>query len=90
MPSAEQKVLVLESRGAPQAIQTKPVSAPGAGQLLVRVEAAGLNPADWKISKHDFPGIKLPTSLGFEGAGVIEEVGDGVQRLKPGDRMSAF
>jgi NADPH:quinone reductase-like Zn-dependent oxidoreductase len=87
MPSVEQKVLVLQSRGTPQVIQTKSVSAPGAGQLLVRVEAAGLNPADWKVCKFDVPWIKLPASLGFEGAGVVEQVGDGVQRIKIGDRM---
>jgi NADPH:quinone reductase-like Zn-dependent oxidoreductase len=87
MPPVEQKALVLQSLGTPLFIQTKPVSTPGTGQLLVRVEAAGLNPADWKVCKIEVPFIKLPISLGFEGAGVVEQVGDGVPRIKVGDRM---
>jgi NADPH:quinone reductase-like Zn-dependent oxidoreductase len=69
------------------AIHSKPVPAPGPGQLLVRIEASGLNPADWKIRKSGLPFFKMPGTLGFEGAGVIEQVGDGVEKLVSGDRM---
>jgi NADPH:quinone reductase-like Zn-dependent oxidoreductase len=87
MPPAEHKVLVLESHGSPMVVHSKPVPVPSAGQLLVRIEATGLNPADWKIRKRGVPWFKVPGPLGFEGAGVVEEVGDGVERVVSGDRM---
>jgi NADPH:quinone reductase-like Zn-dependent oxidoreductase len=87
MHPAEHKVLVLESYGSPMVVHSKPVPTPGPGQLLVRVEATGLNPADWKIRKRGVSWFKVPGPLGFEGAGVVEQVGDGVERVVSGDKM---
>lgn len=62
---------------------------PKAGEVLVRVHAAGLNPLDAKIragaaahAQHPLPAI-----LGIDLAGVVEAVGPGVQRFQPGDAV---
>lgn len=87
MPPTEQKVLVLDAVKAPFTVQTKPVDKPGSGQLVVRVEATGLNPADWLIREYGVPWVTLPGILGLEGSGVVEEVGEGVENVTPGERM---
>lgn len=58
---------------------------PGISQILVRVQAAGVNPTDWKHrSAKGFLG-QLPNVLGWDAAGVVESVGLGVTIFKPGD-----
>lgn len=65
---------------------------PGAGQLLVKVHAAGVNPVDYKIRngamKMVVP-LPFPLVLGSELSGVVEQVGAGVSRFKPGDAVFA-
>ncbi|MFE2542587.1 NADP-dependent oxidoreductase [Actinacidiphila glaucinigra] len=61
--------------------------APGIGQLLVRVHAAGLNPTD---TKHRQSGLFLgapPFVLGWDVSGVVEETGLGVALFRPGDEV---
>lgn len=67
----------------------KPAVRPGT--VLVKVAAAGMNPFDWKMidgimddgkTKHQFPLI-----MGVDGAGTVEEVGEGVTRFKAGDKV---
>ncbi|WP_022881758.1 NADP-dependent oxidoreductase [Gryllotalpicola ginsengisoli] len=64
---------------------------PGPGQLRVRVRANGLNPADYKIF-HDAEhaknyGAVPPTGVGFDFAGEVDEVGEGVTRYTVGDAV---
>ena len=61
-----------------------PVPVPGPGELLVRVQAAGVNPGDWRVRNGAY-GIAGPAVLGREVAGTIEEVGDDVHGFAPGD-----
>jgi NADPH:quinone reductase-like Zn-dependent oxidoreductase len=67
-----------------------PVPVAGAGQVLVRVRAAGINALDWKVRegyvRDAFP-LELPTVLGIELAGVVEAVGPGATRFRVGDRV---
>lgn len=63
------------------------VGAPGAGQVLIRNHAVGLNFIDIYFRTGLYPTPALPATLGFEGAGVIEAVGEGVTHLKVGDRV---
>lgn len=72
------EVLVLEEVPTPQ---------PGAGQVLVKVVAAGVNPADWKMRSGMFGQLPLPITPGLEGSGVVEAVGEGVTEFKPGDEV---
>lgn len=66
-----------------------PDPVPGAGELLVRVRAAGLNGADILQRKGAYPPPPgYPADIpGLEFAGEVEAVGDGVRRFKPGDRV---
>jgi NADPH:quinone reductase-like Zn-dependent oxidoreductase len=61
---------------------------PGAGEVLVGVRAAAANPYDWKVRNGEMKimtGRKFPRGLGYDFAGVIEAVGEGVTRLRVGD-----
>ena len=67
-----------------------PCPRPNAGELLIRVHAAGVNPVDWKIREgylKDMLQHKLPLILGWDLSGVVESVGSGVTRLKVNDEV---
>ncbi|WP_034238414.1 alcohol dehydrogenase catalytic domain-containing protein, partial [Saccharomonospora iraqiensis] len=68
------------------------VGAPAAGQVRVRVRAAGVNPVDCKLRRGDFAegGDTFPQRLGNEFAGTVEQVGPGVTGLAPGDDVLGF
>lgn len=74
--------------GVVQLIETDP-PAPGPGQLLVKVRAAGINPIDWKIREGagGRMGLELPIRLGSEAAGTVERLGPGVTGFAPGDAV---
>jgi S-(hydroxymethyl)glutathione dehydrogenase/alcohol dehydrogenase len=59
---------------------------PGPGEVLVRVGASGVCHTDLSIALGRFP-YELPIVLGHEGAGIVEAVGEGVDRAKPGDHV---
>ncbi|MBB4682602.1 NADP-dependent oxidoreductase [Amycolatopsis jiangsuensis] len=63
---------------------------PGAGEVLVRVRAAAANPMDWGIrggAMKMVTGRKFPRGLGHDFAGVVEAVGEGVDRIGVGDEV---
>lgn len=61
--------------------------APAAGEVLLRVRHAGLNPADYYLAQGQYPARPpMPHVLGRDGMGTIEEIGDGVDTFAPGDR----
>jgi NADPH:quinone reductase-like Zn-dependent oxidoreductase len=63
---------------------------PQAGEVLVRVHAAGVNPIDWKVREgymKDFWPHKFPLILGRDLSGVVEEVGPRVSQFKKGDEV---
>lgn len=68
-----------------------PVPVPGPGQLLVRVRAAGVNPADWKrrngMRMPGGPPPEFPVVMGAEVAGVVEATGTGADGFAPGDAV---
>ncbi|WHX23768.1 NADP-dependent oxidoreductase [Streptomyces malaysiensis subsp. malaysiensis] len=67
-----------------------PQPTPGAGEVLIRVYAAGLNPVDYKVRQGKMrmlTHLDLPRVAGSELAGVVEETGPGVTRLAVGDRV---
>lgn len=66
-----------------------PMPLAGAGEVLVMVTAAGLNPVDvLTAGGYYFRKPSLPFQPGFEGAGVVEEAGEGVTSFKQGDRVT--
>ena len=64
----------------------RPDPTPGAGEVLVRVVRAGVNPTDWKFRAQMMTGYDEVVP-GQDGAGVVEAVGDGVADLSVGDRV---
>lgn len=97
--STSRAVQFVESFGGPEALELREVPVPdvGAGQLRVRVTAAGLNPMDWFMTSNADTatrfGLSLPCGFGNDYAGVVDRIGDGVGDLfKVGDRVfgSAF
>ncbi|MBO1413023.1 NADP-dependent oxidoreductase [Streptomyces sp. FH025] len=78
-----------DTLGAPDVLHEAEVErpAPGVGQILVAVHAAGVNPTDWK---HRERGIFLgepPYTLGWDVSGIVEAVGLGVSLFAPGDEV---
>lgn len=63
---------------------------PGEGQVQIRVHAAGVNPADWKMRggyMKQFRPVSMPWTPGLEGAGIVEALGPGVTQFQPGDAV---
>jgi NADPH2:quinone reductase len=81
----------IETTGGPEVIQWRELDlpAPGAGEVLIRHEAVGLNFIDTYLRTGLYP-MRLPGGLGFEAAGVVEAVGEGVAHLRPGQRAASF
>lgn len=79
----------MHATGGPEvlAYEQVDVSSPGPGEARVRHTAIGLNYIDTyhRTGQYKLP---LPTGIGLEGAGVVEAVGDGVDWVKPGDRVA--
>ena len=78
-----------EKAGGPEVLswQEVEVGKPGPGQVRLRQTAVGLNYIDTYHRSGLYP-LPLPSGLGSEGAGVVEEVGPGVRDLKVGDRVA--
>ena len=78
----------IHQHGGPEVMSlgSAPDAAPGPGEALVRVEAAGVNFIDTYHRTGLYP-VPLPFTPGVEGAGVVEAVGAGVSDLAPGHRV---
>jgi enoyl reductase len=78
--------------GGPEVLRLDEVelAAPGPGEVLVAIRAAGVNPVDWKIRNgwraYGRP-LDAPVRVGLDGAGIVEAVGEGVEGLRPGDEV---
>lgn len=86
------KAVRLHSYGGPEVLvyEDAPDPAPGHGDVLVQVQAAGVNPVDWKIRQGYYKekmGHTLPLIPGWDLSGVVEAVGLGVTRFKAGDEV---
>jgi len=77
------RAAVLERPGEPTRIETLAVAAPRAGEVLVRMTAAGVCHSDLHVRDGDWP-RPGPIALGHEGAGVVEAVGEGVEEALVG------
>jgi len=88
---ATMKVVEIQQYGSNNVVEIREVDRPqpGAGELLVRVRAAGVNPIDWKIRSGagERMGMTLPIRMGGELVGTVEQVGDGVRDFAHGDTV---
>lgn len=84
------KAIRVHQFGGPEVLKLEEIPAPKpeAGQVLVRIKAAGVNPADTYVRTGSYA-VKppLPYTPGVDGAGTIEAIGAGVTKWKPGDRV---
>jgi aryl-alcohol dehydrogenase len=77
---------VVEQGGGPFVLRDVELAAPRADEVLVRIVAAGICHTDLSVQSGALP-FPLPGILGHEGAGVVERVGDGVTKVRPGDQV---
>src|SRR2546426_3233348 len=84
------KAILVREFGGTEVLKLEevPTPKPAAGQVLVRIHGAGVNPYDTYMRAGTYS-VKppLPYTPGSDGAGVIEAVGDGVKKVKKGDRV---
>ena len=83
------KMIQIQQTGGPEVMKLVdvPVGEPGPGELRIRHHACGLNFID-VYHRTGLYALPLPATLGMEGAGVVEAVGEGVMHLRPGDRAA--
>ncbi|MFE0178413.1 NADP-dependent oxidoreductase [Streptomyces sp. NPDC059002] len=85
------RAVTQDRAGAPEVLKVVDTRRPepGRGEVLVRVRAAGVNPADWKTRQRGVfaDGSTPPFTLGFDVAGVVEAVGAGVTLFEAGDEV---
>jgi len=74
------------ARSQPVRIEEVELAPPGPGEVLVKVEVAGVCHSDLSVVNGNRP-RPMPMVLGHEASGVVERVGDGVTRFKPGDHV---
>ena len=82
---------ILTRYGDPENLElvTTQASAPGIGEVRIQQRAVGVNYIDIYLRKGLMPELlALPGTLGFEAAGIVTDVGDGVADLLPGDRVA--
>ena len=84
------KAIVYTEFGGPEVLQLieVPDPVPGEGEVAIHVEAAGVNPIEWKLRSGLRPSgpIDEPRRVGGDGAGVVTAVGGGRRRIPPGRR----
>jgi len=84
------KAIRVHKFGGPEVMQLEeaPTPRPAAGQVLVKIHAAGVNPADTYARTGNYAILpQLPYTPGTDGAGIVESIGDGVGKVKSGDRV---
>jgi len=85
------KAIVIERFGGPEVMALKevPDPQPGTGQVLVRLQAIGVNPVETyqRAGSQGYSNRTLPFTPGADGAGIVAGVGEGVQGIRPGDRV---
>lgn len=83
------RAITMTETGGPEVLQATdaPSPAPGAGEVLVRTHAAGVNFIEIYQRTGGYP-VSLPFTPGSEASGVVEQLGEGVTTLKVGDRVT--
>src|SRR5690606_11757099 len=87
------KVVRFHKLGDPEVLKLEdlPLTAPGEGEVRLRVEAIGLNRAEVMFRRGQYLETpQLPSRLGYEAAGIIDALGPGTTGLRVGDRVSTI
>ncbi|AQS69909.1 NADPH:quinone reductase [Streptomyces pactum] len=84
--------MIFAEFGGPDVLRLTEAEEPhaGPGRIRVAVRAAGVNPVDWRVREGQMlkaHPIELPAGVGLDAAGVVDEVGEGVEGVEVGDRV---
>ena len=80
------KAAVLNATPGKLSVEEVEIGDPGPGEVRVKIAASGLCHTDWE-TMHGYQPVNLPAIIGHEGAGVVDAIGPGVTRVKPGDHV---
>lgn len=83
--SYEGRACILNGPGEEAVIEEIVIDDPGPGEVLVKLVASGVCHTDLHVKAMGGMGMAFPILLGHEGAGIVEQVGEGVTHLQPGD-----
>lgn len=85
------KAIQFHAFGGPEVLKVVSLADPhpGPGQVRIVVRAAGVNASDWK-KRQGLMDQALPQTLGYEAAGIVDELGEGVTDVAPGDHVFGF
>jgi S-(hydroxymethyl)glutathione dehydrogenase / alcohol dehydrogenase len=81
------RAAVLHQPRQPLVVEEVELAPPGAGEVLVRVAAAGVCHSDVRLADGELGAGRWPMVMGHEGAGVVDAVGSGVTHVEPGDHV---
>ncbi|MER5889243.1 NADP-dependent oxidoreductase [Streptomyces sp. NPDC001941] len=86
------KMVSFAEFGGPEVLHLTDAPEPhaGPGRIRIAVRAAGVNPVDWRLREGQVLGahpLRLPSGVGLDAAGVVDEVGEGVEGVAVGDRV---
>ena len=90
---SEMRAIAEDKFGGPVTLMDLPTPEIGAGEVLIHVRAAGVNPFDWKVADgalKDKKEHRFPMILGFDAAGVVERLGPDVTGLSEGDEVYGY
>ncbi len=93
MTTVEHRRVVATRHGGPDVLQVveEPIPTPGAHQVRVKTEAAGVSAMDLMVRSAGFPGFpRVPFTPGVDVLGVVDEVGEDVSNIEPGQRVAAL
>jgi len=83
------KAIRVHQFGGPEVLRLEavPTPRPGVNQVLIRLQAVGVNPVDTYIRSGSNPNLALPYTPGMDAAGIVDVVGEGDHGIKVGDRV---
>ena len=86
------KALILETTEGPEAVRIGSVDTPEpkSGEVRVAVKAASMNHREMWISRGLYPGMVVPCTMGCDGAGVVDMIGEGVDGVSVGDEVVIY
>ena len=85
--TTKQRALLLDKPKGTFTVGLVDVPEPGPGEVQIRIHVAALNPADWIVADLGIILTEWPAILGYDAAGVVTKLGEGVTHLSAGDRV---
>src|SRR6476469_7752937 len=83
------RAVIINAYGASPVVAEVPTPSPGPHQMLIKLQAAGMNPMDRTLASGAQPSAaaRFPLVLGADGAGTVGQLGAGTTRVAPGDAV---